>query len=143
MQNEYGLGKSETFYSTLIAIFNVGATFSGILAGILAKYLPYWYLFTFALFSHIGGFVLYAVSYEGWVILLSKFLSGIFIGLQRTLALSYATSSSVKYVEALQETGEKINDPEVAAGKIRDYLFSAQTIGISLGFFLGPGKHYV
>ncbi len=72
--------------------------------------------------------------------LTSKFLSGVFIGFQRTLALSYATSSSVKYVEALQKTGEIITDTEVAASKIKDYLFSAQTIGISLGFFLGPGR---
>ena len=104
----------------------------------MVKYLPYCHLFLIALIAHIVGYVLYAVTYEGWVILISKFLAWWFLGSQRALALSYATSSSVEYVKALEETGQKIE--ENAAARIRDYLFSAQTIGICLGFFVGPGQ---
>ena len=55
-----------------------------------------------------------------------------------TLALSYASKSSLEYAEVLREMGKKSD--EGTAVRVRNYIFALQSIGISLGFLLGPGK---
>lgn len=48
-----------------------------------------------------------------------------------TLALSYASKSSLEYAEVLREMG-KTSD-EGTAVRVRNYIFALQSIGISLG----------
>ena len=63
--------------------------------------------------------------------MISKFISGYFLGAQMTLALSYASKSSLEYAEVLREMG-KTSD-EGTAVRVRNYIFALQSIGISLG----------
>ena len=129
-----GLGQSELFYSWVIAIFNIGALFGAVGTGFLIKYIPYWHLILAILASHTVGYVLYAISYEGWVIMVSKFLSGIFIGGEMTLALSYFAESSTEYRMIWKQMGEKCE-----AGMVRRKLFAWHNIGVGIGYILGPG----
>lgn len=139
LQLESGLGQSESFYSWTLAVFNLGSLVGAILTGFIVQCIPYWYLILLGLILHTVGYIIYAVTYVGWLIMISKFMSGYFLGAQVTLALSYASKSSLEYVEVLREMEKKPD--EGTAMRVRNYIFALQAIGISLGLLLGPGKH--
>lgn len=132
---EPGLGKSESFYSWMIALFNIGAFIGAITCGCLVKYVPFWYLFMFSTSLHIAGYVLYAVTYNGWLMMVSKLLAGYFIGAETTLALAYFAKSSQEYTELMKEIGKK-PQPWTA---LRNTLFSFLNLGRNIGCVLGPG----
>ena len=70
--------------------------------------------------------------------MISKFLSGYFLGAEETLALSYSFDSSQRYAEIQRErSGKNVKDTAV---RVRNYLFAIHTIAFSLGFFIGPGE---
>ena len=128
------------FYSWLIAVFNFGSVFGAILSGFLVKCLPYWYLYVIGLVAHISGFLIYVLTYEGWLILISKFLSGYFLGVQWSLGISYVAKSSEEYVAVLQARGKRVDDGSVE--RVKRFVFSSQTVGTGIGFIVGPGKLY-
>ena len=125
------------FYSWVIALFNVGALVGAIGTGVLIKYIPYWHLILLTLIVHTVGYVLYAISYKGWVIMLSKFLSGIFIGGEMTLALSYFAETSAEYKNIWLQLGKKCDDSVV-----KRRLFAWHNIGVGIGYVLGPGMYH-
>lgn len=136
LQIEPGLGQSESFYSWVITLFNVGALIGGFGTGCLVKFIPYWYLFLVSLVLHTIGYVLYAISYEGWLIMMSKVLSGFFIGAELTLALSYFAESSIDYETAMKKLGKPVDSSET----VRNNLFALHNVGVNIGYFLGPGN---
>lgn len=135
LQIAAGLGQSELFYSWVIAMFNMGALVGAVGSGILVKHVPYWHLVLLVLVLHTIGYVLYAISYDGWVIMISKFLSGTFIGGEMTLALSYFAESSLQYEEILLQLDKKITK-----GNTRRRLFAWHNVGVGLGYIIGPGR---
>ena len=122
------------FYSWVIALFNIGALFGAVGSGLLIKYIPYWYLILLTLLTHTVGYILYAISTEGWLIMLSKILSGIYIGGEMTLALSYFAESSIEYENIMLKLGEKIK-----GGSVRRKLFAWHNVGVGIGYIIGPG----
>ena len=132
---ESGLGQTESFYSLVISIFNIGALVGAILCGFLVKCVPYWHLILFSLFTHTVGYILYAITYIGWLIIVSKFLSGFFIGAELTLALSYFAASSLEYEKLRSEMGQKVE----SGSPLRNMLFALHNIGINIGYIFGPG----
>ncbi len=142
---EVGLGQTESFYSALISLFNLGALFGAVLCGLLVKCIPYWHLIMISLVAHTIGYVLYAVTYIGWLIMVSKFLSGFFIGAELTLALSYIATSSVEYY-SLQSDMDSKSESDVdskkseSSSQLRNMLFSLHNIGINIGYIFGPGQ---
>lgn len=101
------------------------------------KFIPYWYLVLVSLVLHTIGYILYAISNEGWLIMTSKLLSGFFIGAELTLALSYFAESSIDYQAAMKELGKPVESSE----SVRNSLFALHNIGVNIGYFLGPGKY--
>lgn len=89
------------------------------------------------LISHTIGYVLYAISNAGWVIMLSKLLSGVYIGGEMTLSLSYFAESSVEYIKISSIMGRDTKAQE--SGVIRSKLFAWHNIGVGIGYILGPG----
>jgi MFS family permease len=85
---------------------------------------------------HTVGYIVYAVSTEGWLIMTSKLLSGFFIGAELTLALSYFAESSIDYQAAMKELGKPVESSEA----VRNNLFALHNIGVNIGYFLGPGN---
>jgi len=125
---------SEEFYSWIITIFNFGALIGAIGTGILIKVFPFWYIIMATLICHIAGYILYALSYEKSIIILSKLLSGVFIGGEMTLSLSYFALSAENYNKLLKELRQK-QKPDIARG-----LFGWHNIGVGVGYIIGPGK---
>ncbi len=138
LQTAFGMGESESFYSWLIAVFNFGSVFGAIVSGFLVHCVPYWHLFAISLVTHITGFTLYAVTYKGWLILISKFLSGYFIGAQWSLSIGYTAKSAEEYVGILR--GVELDRGSVE--KVKRYVFSSQAVGVAIGFVVGPGELY-
>lgn len=135
LQIEPGLGESESFYSGVITLFNIGALIGAIVCGVLVKYIPYWHLILISLMTHTIGYVIYAVTYVGWLIMISKVLSGFFIGAEMALALSYFAESSVEYDLLLQDSGKKTSKVSLKAT-----LFALHNMGVSIGYIFGPGE---
>lgn len=135
---EAGLGESEAFYSWVITLFNIGALIGAILCGFLVKFIPYWHLILLSLLAHTAGYVIYAVTYEGWLIMISKLLSGFFIGAEMALALSYFAESSMDYEELMRELGKKSSRTT-----LRNSLFALHNIGVNIGYIFGPGKFII
>ena len=66
--------------------------------------------------------------------MLSKILSGIFIGGEMTLALSYFAESSVEYERIQHKLGEKVK-----SSSVRRKLFAWHNVGVGIGYIIGPG----
>ena len=115
----------------------MGALIGGFGTGCLVKFIPYWYLILVSLVLHTVGYILYAISNEGWLIMTSKLLSGFFIGAELTLALSYFAESSIDYQAAMKELGKSVESSE----SVRNNLFALHNIGVNIGYFLGPGNN--
>ena len=103
--------------------------------GILLKWVPYWHMLLTSLFLHSLGYVLYAVATTGWLIMISKLLSGVFIGAEMTLALAYFGESNAAYRTALKEQGKNENK----ATRVKHKLFALHSVGVNVGYIFGPG----
>ena len=115
----------------------MGALIGGFGTGCLVKFIPYWYLVLVSLVLHTVGYVIYAVTNEGWLIMTSKLLSGFFIGAELTLSLSYFAESSIDYQAAMKELGKPVESSEA----VRNNLFALHNVGVNIGYFLGPGNN--
>ena len=135
LQVEPGLGKSEVFYSWVIAVNVVGSFTGSLVTGFAIQVVPYWYIMLFGLSTHTLGYLVYTFANSAWLIMLSKFLSGVYIGLAVTFALAYFSESSLDYQAAHKALG---ND-EVKAPVVRNRLFALYQLGIGVGYVLGPG----
>ena len=129
------MGESESFYSWVITIFNVGAIIGSLMGGLLLKWVPYWHLVLSSLGLHTLGYILYAVATSGWLVMLSKLLSGVFIGAEMTLALAYFGESQQAYTAAVKQLGKK----EGGAGRVKHTLFALHSVGVNVGYVFGPG----
>ena len=115
----------------------MGALIGGFGTGCLVKFIPYWYLVLVSLVLHTVGYVIYAVTDEGWLIMTSKLLSGFFIGAELTLSLSYFAESSIDYQATMKELGKPVESSEA----VRNNLFALHNVGVNIGYFLGPGNN--
>ena len=107
--------------------------------GTLLRCLPYWYLILTCLVLHTAGYVLYAMATTGWLIMLSKLMSGVYIGAQMTLSLAYFGESNVSYCNAIKQQGKD----EKKAKQMKHRLFALQSVGVNVGYIFGPGILYI
>ena len=122
----------------LIAATNFGGLIGGLGSGFLVRSVPYWYLFLITLVCHRVGFVLYCLSHHGWLMMISRLISGYFIGSIITLTFSYCTVSSEPYAKVKNDLGEQTD--ENLTFRIRNYLFSAKSFGHGAGVIIAAGK---
>ena len=122
----------------LISTTNLGTLVGGIAYGFLVRSVPYWHLFLVTLVSHTFGYVLYSLSYQGWLMMISRFLSGFSIGAIITLTFGYCTTSSQAYIEVKNDLGKQTDDK--SSFQLRNYLFSALSFGQGAGFLIAAGK---
>ena len=135
---EPGLGESEVFYSSVIAVFNIGAALGAFSSGVLIKFIPYWHVILSSLILHTLGYVLYATATSGWVVMLSKLMSGTFNGTQMTLSLAYISQSIAVYDEALKQL---VEEDDKKAARIKHRLFAFLSFAYSFGALLGTGMY--
>ena len=138
MQFEFGLGQSESFYSWLLATYSIGGFVGATLSGLLVMYFPYSYLYIVSLLAHIVGFTLCATTYEDWLIMIAIFLSGCFAGAEITLAYSYASESSVEYIELMRKSKKKVEADTLS--RVRSYRFALQSVAYLVGSLISTSK---
>lgn len=85
------------------------------------------------LICHTVGYILYALSYEKSIIIISKLLSGVFIGGEMTISLSYFAISVTRYNKILLQLDAKV------MSDLTQVLFAWHNIGVGIGYILGPG----
>ena len=134
LQFEPGLGESDKFYSWVISVSNIGGFLGGILGIFFTTILPYWFSFMISLACHTFGFLLYAIVSQGWMMIVSRLLTGIFCGLHRSLAFAYFAVTYEYYISETQESKKYC--------RIKDLLFALYTVSTSIGFLVGAGMHY-
>lgn len=137
VQVESGLGMSESFYSWGITAVNLGQFAGALLAGVLARFLPYTLLILSALLLHTGSYLMYASTSEPQVLILSRLMAGIFEGMEMTLAPAYFSASyNNEYLKALKQLGIE----EDKWTKLKDVLYTFHAIAMVIGTALGTGK---
>lgn len=137
IQIHHGLGKSEFFYSWTVTAYSIGEVAFAPLAGYATVCIPYWYILMIGIAFHIVGFVLYSLSTNGWMVLLSRVLSGAFAGIIETIAYSYISEKESDY-EAAHAEVYKSKKPKPM--RIKEYVYSYLTVAITISYLLGPGK---
>ena len=124
----------------LISATNFGTLIGGFATGFLVRSVPYWYLFLVTLVSHTISYVLYSLSYQGWLMMISRLLSGVSVGAIITLTFGYCTTSSQAYIEVKKDLGKPTDDK--SSFRLRNYLFSALSFGQGVGFVIAAGKFF-
>ena len=141
LQIEAGLGLSEDFYHVAISAFSIGELLGAMTASIFSSRIPLWYNTMAALLCHITGFVVYATATSGWMIILARLLSGIFIALQTVVSLTYFGVSYQHYLEVLEP--EERTKEEGKATRVKDTLFALYAFSANIGNLIGPGLMHV
>ena len=101
----------------------------------LLKFLPYSYVILSSLLLHTVGYVLYAITNTSWLLILSRILAGLFIGVQTSCSLTYINESSAIYKKATQ----KLREDNVKANQIKYRLIALHYFGYCFGAIIGPG----
>ena len=140
-QIEAGLGLSERFYHVAISAFSIGELLGAMTASIVSSRVPLWYRTMAALLCHITSFVVYGLATSGWMIVLARLLSGIFIGLQTVLSLTYFGVSYQHYLEVLEP--EERTKEEEKTTRVKDTLFAFYAFSANIGSLIGPGLMHV
>ena len=87
------------------------------------------------LLAHTSGYILLLITYDPWVVMISKALSGFYIEAESTVVLAYLAESSVDYTRAMKKLGRKSGK----SSDIRNHLFALHYFGVIIGYLVGPG----
>ena len=137
IQIEAGLGLSERFYHVAISALRIGQLLGAMMASIVSDRIPLWYSTMATLLCHIVGFVVYAMATSGWMIIVARLLSGMFIGIQVVLSLAYFGVSYLRYLEVLEP--EERTKEEGKTTRVKDILFALFAVSENVGNLIGPG----
>ena len=137
IQIEAGLGLSERFYHVAISALSIGQLLGAMMASIVSDRIPLWYSTMATLLCHIVGFVVYAMATSGWMIIVARLLSGMFIGIQVVLSLAYFGVSYLRYLEVLEP--EERTKEEGKTTRVKDVLFALFAVSENVGNLIGPG----
>ena len=113
----------------LVATLNGVAAFAALLSGVLVRCVPFWYQYLAYTTALIVGFMLYGISYQGWMLVLSMLTIGLFVGAEGTLGIMYANKLS----NTIGNEQDRV--------KIRNYLYTAHIFGNGIGFIIGTGMY--
>ena len=136
MQLESGLGLSEPLYALSITLYFLGEFIGALATGLLLQIVPHWYIALTGLLLHTLGYVMYAVTTEGWMLMLSKMLSGSFLGVILTQVPTYFSLTNDVYVAAQKELNQDVKNTQV-----KDILLAFFAFILALGFLIGIGKY--
>ena len=128
---------SERFYHVAISALSIGQLLGAMMASIVSDRIPLWYSTMATLLCHIVGFVVYAMATSGWMIIVARLLSGMFIGIQVVLSLAYFGVSYLRYLEVLEP--EERTKEEGKTTRVKDTLFALYAVSENVGNLIGPG----
>ena len=131
---EPGLQQSESLYSLTYTVFFLGYTAGAIANGLLFNLIPTWYLFLVTILTHTLGYLFYALSINGWMMLVAHGLAGFSLGLYISVTFAYFGVSSDKYAENLKIL-DRFEEKKVT--RVKGFIFSIYNIGNTTGFVFG------
>ena len=137
LQIEPGFGLSESFYHSAVSALSIGEFLGAVIGGITTGRVPFWYSAMGALLCHIVGFIMYATSVSGWMIIVARILSGTFVGLQVVVSFTYFGMSYQHYLEVLGPEDRK--HEEAKTTRVKDILFGLYVVAANFGALFGPG----
>ena len=113
---------------------NIGGCLGGIAAALLSTTVPYWYSFAITISCHTIGYLFYAVvdDRRTWMMIIGRFLVGMFSGLQQSLAYTYLGVSFKEYISQVKESTKSF--------WVKDVLFALLAVSSGFGNLLGAGK---
>ena len=114
---------------------SAGEFLGALSAGFLIKTLSYSYSILLSIMLHIAGYLVYALTVNGWMMMLSRVLAGMFIGLEDTLAFAYFGESYEEWKNLMAETGKE----KKQRVRVKDTLFALFTITTNVAYLFGPG----
>lgn len=135
---EPGLDLSEEFYSLTFSAMFAGHTLSAISCGLFFNFVPTWYIFLTAILFHTVSNLLYAMAVNGWMMLLSRGLSGVAVGITVASTFAYFGVSFERYVENLKKL-DKFDKKKTT--RVKGFVFSLFNIGNALGYVIGGGSY--
>ena len=138
LQYEPGFGLSEMMYAFAFTVLNIGELIGALSTGMLAQFVSYGYISFAGLMIHILSYVLYALSTQGWMLIVSRLFSGIVIGSSFALAPSYFSETHELYLAQLKQLGEEPEQKKKV--QIKDVLYAFHALSMAGGFLLGMGE---
>ena len=133
IQEQAGLGESDVFYSLTIAIFSIGELFASLIFSVLSSWhIKLKYLMLSGLAMLLIGGLFYGTAEYGWMVLVGRFLQGIYLGGQSALLRIYIgeTTNTVRDILG--------GDPEKS--QLKNITFLLNFILGTLALALAPGK---
>ena len=137
IQIDAELGLPEKFYHVAISSFSIGEFLGAMIGGIFASRIPFWYRTLASLLFHSLAFLIYAIAMDGWIVIAAQLLSGMFVGQQSVVSLTYIGVSYQYYVEVL-DPKERIKE-ERKITRVKDTLFAFYNVSASCGTLIGLG----
>ena len=145
LQKPSGLGMSENMYLWAVTVYNIGFVLLALVTGIVLAFAPFLHVFSVALLLYLSGSLLYAISTNGAMIIVSQFLAGAYNGILLTASLAYISSREFNFQDAyiLKVTkGGKAN----SVGKklqhhprVKETTFSLLSFAVTAAYLVGPG----
>ena len=132
LQIRPGLGLDENFYAWSVAIFSIGELLTALSLSFATKIFPIKYLMIITQLSIIIGGLIYGFAVAGWMVMMGRFLQGVFQGGMSTIMRLYIGESTNIVISLKKE------DPSKSQIKNTTFLFSFGTA--TAGVAIGPGK---
>ena len=118
-------------------MFSVGEFLGAMTGGIFAGRIPFWYITLVSLLYHSVAFLIYAIAMDGWIVIAAQLLSGMFVGQQSVVSLTYIGISYQHYVEVLGP--KERTEEEGKITRVKDTLFAFYNVSASSGTVFGLG----
>lgn len=107
LQGNPGLGASETVYSLAAGMYNGGKIMGTLSVAIFTRHIGFKFLFTSGVTLQMIGFLIYGLSVNGWMIVLSRALVGFNSGIFIALPFAYFGKSVMEYSKLMELTRKK------------------------------------
>ena len=133
IQLEPGLGLPEPLYALSITLYFLGESIRAFATGFLVQIVPHWYIALGGFLLHTLGYVVYAATTEAWMLMLSKVLSGSFLGVMVPI---YFSRTNDVYIAALKGL-----DKDVKNTQVKDILLAFFSLVLALRFLIGIGTY--
>ena len=115
-----GLGLSEVFYSWTVSAYSIGEIFGAPVAGYMTKYIPYRYTIMLTALTLAVGLLLYALTIQGWMIIVARLLIGIHTGFDLVLVTTYLGETAIEVTAKREAVGGKRDH---SGATLKDKLF--------------------
>ena len=132
-----GLGLSELFYSWTVCVYSIGEILGASVAGYVTKYIPYRYTILLAALTLAVGLLLYALTVQGWMIIVARLLLGVHTGFDLVIVTAYLGETAIEVTAKREAAGGKRDH---SGATLKDRLFIWFSFVTNGSYLCGLGK---